>query len=309
MLVMIVSQAQLGHKLAKSGKGKAQQHQGGFMGMKSKDTEAQGLFQFKRLNDEALFKKDISFLSDIIADPDLPAELSKRIEKARNEENEKLEKAKTERRQKLESYVKQSLDDGVQVKRIMQKLTPRVFVVDYNDLNRRPNERKNVQKSPLNNLKAVTSFLCANASPYDEVVIRLESPGGSVMEYGLAASHLVRLKQAGIRTTVCVDMVAASGGYMMACVADQIVSAPFAVLGSIGVVAEMPNVSGLLTKNDVQWLQFTAGKYKRTVGVFTPPTEEAVAKFQSDLENVHRAFKDHVSTNRKGLNVEAVATG
>src|SRR5690606_24359692 len=114
----------------------------------------------------------------------------------------------------------------------------------------------------------------------DEVVVRLESPGGAAHSYGLAASQLARLRAKGFSLTVCVDKVAASGGYMMACVADKIIAAPFAVLGSIGVVAAVPNVHRLLDRIGVDYENVTGGKYKRTVSAFAPITEEGRRKFQ-----------------------------
>ncbi|MGQ4879796.1 protease SohB [Billgrantia sp. LNSP4103-1] len=153
------------------------------------------------------------------------------------------------------------------------------------------------------------SSVLAAAATGDEVVIRLESPGGLVHAYGLAAAQVDRLRDAGLHTTVCVDKVAASGGYLMACAADQLRAAPFAVLGSIGVVAQLPNVHRLLKRHDVDVELLTAGEYKRTLTVFGENTEEGREKFQSDLENIHALFKRHVAERRPHLDIEAVATG
>ncbi|MNT33283.1 putative protease SohB [compost metagenome] len=141
------------------------------------------------------------------------------------------------------------------------------------------------------------------------MVLRLESGGGMVHSYGLAASQLARIRQAGIPLTVCIDKVAASGGYMMACIGDRIVSAPFAILGSIGVVAQLPNVNRLLKKHDVDFEVFTAGEYKRTVTVFGENTEKGREKFQEDLDVTHQLFKDFVSRYRPQLHIDDVATG
>ncbi|MFW3616003.1 protease SohB [Billgrantia antri] len=154
-------------------------------------------------------------------------------------------------------------------------------------------------------ISAVTSA----ASEGDEVVIRLESAGGLVHAYGLAAAQVDRLREAGLNTTVCVDKVAASGGYLMACAADQLRVAPFAVLGSIGVVAQLPNVHRLLKRHDVDVELLTAGEYKRTLTVFGENTEEGREKFQSDLEHIHELFKQHVVERRPRLDIESVATG
>ncbi|MFG6177236.1 protease SohB [Halomonas sp. THAF12] len=147
------------------------------------------------------------------------------------------------------------------------------------------------------------------AGERDEVVVRLESAGGLVHAYGHAAAELDRLRQAGLSTTVCVDKVAASGGYLMACCADRLRVAPFAVLGSIGVVAQLPNLHRLLKRHDVDVEVLTAGRYKRTLTVFGENTEEGREKFLEDLETVHGLFKRYVSERRPELDIEAVATG
>ena len=141
------------------------------------------------------------------------------------------------------------------------------------------------------------------------MVLRLESPGGMVHGYGLAAAQLVRLRDAGFNLTICVDKVAASGGYMMACIANEIVSAPFAVVGSIGVVAQVPNFNRLLKEHHVDFELYTAGEFKRTVTMFGENTEEGKAKFEQELQQTHELFKHFVEKYRPQLNVEQVATG
>ncbi len=158
-------------------------------------------------------------------------------------------------------------------------------------------------------LREEISAIVQVAKPNDEVLLCLESPGGVVHGYGLAASQLMRLKQHNIKLTVVVDKVAASGGYMMACVADKIVSAPFAIIGSIGVVAQIPNIHRLLKKHDVDVDVMTAGEYKRTVTMLGENTEKGKQKFQQELEETHQLFKQFVSQNRPHLDVEQVATG
>ncbi|MCY1286983.1 putative protease SohB [compost metagenome] len=147
------------------------------------------------------------------------------------------------------------------------------------------------------------------ATPQDEVVLRLESGGGMVHSYGLAASQLARIRQAGVPLTVCIDKVAASGGYMMACIGDRVISAPFAILGSIGVVAQLPNVHRLLKKHAVDFEVLTAGEYKRTLTVFGENTEKGREKFQEDLETTHRLFKNFVAHYRPQLSIDEIATG
>ena len=143
----------------------------------------------------------------------------------------------------------------------------------------------------------------------DEVIACIESPGGLVHAYGLAASQLTRVRSKKVSLTVSVDKVAASGGYLMAAVADKIVAAPFALVGSIGVVAQVPNVHRLLKKNDVDVEVLTAGKHKRTLTVLGENTEEGKAKFKEELEDVHALFQEFVLGNRPDLDMEKVATG
>ena len=143
----------------------------------------------------------------------------------------------------------------------------------------------------------------------DEVLLRLESPGGLVTAYGLAAAQLVRLREAGIRLTVAVDTVAASGGYMMAAVADHIVAAPFAVVGSIGVVAQLPNVHRLLQRHEIDIELHTAGQYKRTLTMLGENTEEGREKFRAQLNETHDLFKDFLRQYRPALDLTTVATG
>jgi serine protease SohB len=151
--------------------------------------------------------------------------------------------------------------------------------------------------------------LLSLATPKDEVVLRLESGGGMVHSYGLASSQLARIRQAGVPLTVCIDKVAASGGYMMACIGEKIISAPFAILGSIGVVAQLPNVNRLLKKHDIDFEVLTAGEYKRTLTVFGENTEKGREKFQEDLDITHQLFKNFVSRYRPQLAIDEVATG
>ena len=158
-------------------------------------------------------------------------------------------------------------------------------------------------------LAELVSLLLEEIKDGDEIVLRLQSGGGLVHSYGLAAAQLDRLRDAGARLTVCVDKVAASGGYMMACCADHLIAAPFAVIGSVGVVAQIPNVHRLLKKHDVDVELLTAGRYKRTLTVLGENSEEGRAKFLEDLESTHDLFKHYVAQRRPNLDIEAVATG
>jgi serine protease SohB len=196
---------------------------------------------------------------------------------------------------------KQSLKDRKKAEAAAPaKVQPRVFVLDFNG---------DIFASAVRSLREEVSAITAAAVAGDEVVVRLESPGGAVPHYGLAAAQLMRLKDKQVKVTVCVDRIAASGGYMMACVADKIVAAPFAIIGSIGVVAQVPNVHRLLKKFDVDFEEMTAGEFKRTVSMFGPITEKGRQKFQDQLEDTQVLFKDFVKTQRPKLDVDKVATG
>lgn len=157
--------------------------------------------------------------------------------------------------------------------------------------------------------KEITAILSVADAEHDEIVVCLESPGGMVHGYGLAASQLARIKNKKIPLTICVDKVAASGGYMMACIADKIIAAPFAIIGSIGVVAQIPNFNRLLEKSNIDVEILTAGEYKRTLTMFGKNTEVGRKKFQEELEDTHILFKDFVQMNRPVLDMAKVATG
>ncbi len=177
---------------------------------------------------------------------------------------------------------------------------PRTFVIRFDG---------DVAATAVEHFRIEVSAVLTMAQPRDEVVVCIESPGGMVHSYGLAASQMMRIRSKGIPLTAVVDRVAASGGYLMAAVANKIVAAPFAVIGSIGVVAQVPNVHRLLKKNDVDVEVLTAGKYKRTLTLLGENTDEGREKFRQELEDVHALFQDFVVENRPNLDIDAVATG
>lgn len=176
----------------------------------------------------------------------------------------------------------------------------RVYVVDFNG---------SIQAKEVENLREEITAVLQVAKPEDEVVVRLESPGGAVNGYGHAASQLLRVREKNIPLTVCVDEVAASGGYLMACVANKIVAAPFSIIGSIGVVAQVPNFHRILKKHDVDFKEYTAGEFKRTVTMFGEITPQGESKFKNQLETVHNHFKNWIRTHRAIVPLEQVATG
>ena len=229
--------------------------------------------------------------------PKLPAELHVSHLNARvNEQRKKIAQttaSKFELLQLTQQLAKES--------RSRKKNNQKVFVLDF---------KGDIQASAVEQLREEITLVLATAKVgKDRVVVRLESPGGMVHGYGLAAAQLVRLRDAGFHVTIVVDKVAASGGYMMACIASEIISAPFAILGSIGVVAQVPNFNRLLKKHNVDFELYTAGEYKRTVTMFGENTPEGKAKFEEELQQTHALFKHFVEKYRPQLNVEKVATG
>ncbi len=215
---------------------------------------------------------------------------------ALKQENKRWKKAEKQRHKEAAKAQKAAVAAGEEA----PETRPRVFVLDFHG---------DIRASAVSSLREEITSVLSLASAEDEILVRLESPGGMVHSYGLAASQLARVRSAGIPLTVCVDKVAASGGYMMACVADRIVAAPFAVTGSIGVVAQIPNFHRLLRKHDIDYELLTAGEYKRTLTVFGENTDKGRAKFMEDLEDTHALFKEFIAENRPSVDVENVATG
>ena len=167
----------------------------------------------------------------------------------------------------------------------------------------------NIKASAVRHLRKEITAILSVATDKDEVVVCLENAGGIVHEHGFAASQLVRIKQKGIPLTVAVDKVAASGGYMMACVADKIISAPFAILGSVGVLAQLPNFNRMLDKHGIDFELMKAGDLKRTITLFGKNTAEDRERFNEQLEDTHALFKEFVKENRPSLDIDKIATG
>ena len=213
--------------------------------------------------------------------------------KAREKAEKKTEKEKNKERQ---SEIKKAAKAGD----LSHVREPRLFVLDFHG---------SIDAREVAALREEVTAVLAVAMEGDEVLLRLETGGGMVHGYGLASSQLDRLKTAGIKLTISVDKVAASGGYMMACVADKIISAPFAVVGSIGVIAQLPNFNKLLKKNDIEFEQITAGEFKRTLTMFGENTDKAREKFQAEIEETHDLFKNFIEDHRPELDLEKVATG
>ena len=176
----------------------------------------------------------------------------------------------------------------------------RVYVIDF---------KGDIRATATTSLREEVSAVLAVASEDDQVLVRLENSGGTVHEHGLAASQLLRIKEKNIPLIISVDKVAASGGYLMACVASRIIAAPFAIVGSIGVIAQLPNFNRFLEDKGVDFEQITAGRYKRTVTMFGKNTEEDRGKLKEEIEDVHELFKMQILGHRSQIDIERIATG
>lgn len=187
-------------------------------------------------------------------------------------------------------------------KELAKDTTPRrrIFILNFDG---------DIRASAVTSLREEITAILTVATPRDEVVVRINSGGGMVHAYGLAASQLIRIKQHNIPLTVAIDKIAASGGYLMACVANRIIAAPFAIVGSIGVIAQIPNFHRLLKKHDIDFEQITAGDFKRTLTVFGENTDKGRAKFKEEIEDTHNLFKEFIHEHRPQVDVEQVGSG
>lgn len=206
--------------------------------------------------------------------------------------NKKLEKKQNKSKAKIDDQNIESVGNN--------KVKPKCYILSFNG---------SVDAHEVEDLRQEITAVLSVIQSEDKVILKLESPGGVVHGYGLASSQLMRFRQRNIHLTAIVDKVAASGGYMMACTANEIIAAPFAIIGSIGVVAQIPNFHRLLKKNEIDVELQTAGQYKRTITMFGENTEEGRQKFQQELEETHLLFKDFVIENRPQINIDEVATG
>ena len=202
----------------------------------------------------------------------------------------------------LKKYLKEEKErlKGIHKDKKDKNQRKRIYVLNFHG---------DIRASAVSSLREEITAILMVATNNDEVFVRLESGGGVVHGYGLAASQLMRLRDKNISLTVSVDKVAASGGYMMACVGNRIIAAPFSIIGSIGVIAQIPNFHKVLKKHDVDFDQFTAGEFKRTVTMFGENTEEAKAKFREEIEDIHVLFKDFIVQHRPDVDIVKVSTG
>lgn len=200
---------------------------------------------------------------------------------------------------------KQLVKEQKKQKKTLKKATEkeakkRIFVLNF---------KGDIRASEVETLREAITAILKVATIKDEIVVRIESVGGMIQSYGLAASQLQRIRDRQIPLIAIIDKAAASGGYLMACVADQVFAAPFAVIGSIGVVAQLPNFNRLLKKHDIEFEQITSGEYKRTLSLFGENTNKGRRKMQEDVEEAHKLFKEFISVHRPSVNIEKLATG
>ncbi|MGX5173571.1 protease SohB [Aliikangiella sp. IMCC44653] len=242
-------------------------------------------------------------LKEILSEAEYKALMKDKKKKEKEEEKERKKQAKLSKKTKPKATPEQSSESNDEANQDRDEETDeksRLFVLNFDG---------DMEASDVESMREEITAVISAADKGDRVLLRLESPGGMVHTYGLAASQLTRIKDAGLELIIAVDQVAASGGYMMACVADKILAAPFAVIGSIGVVAEVPNFHRLLKHNKVDYEQHTAGEYKRTLTMFAENTEVAREKFKQELEETHDLFKQFITDNRPSIDINKVSTG
>ncbi|MEK9687745.1 MAG: protease SohB [Gammaproteobacteria bacterium] len=214
-------------------------------------------------------------------------------EEKKREQKFKLEIYDKKKQKALKKELKKDKKNTAQEK-------PKLWLLDF---------KGDISATQTQALREEISLILSLIEKGDEVAVRLENPGGAVHEHGLAASQLLRFKDRGIPLTVLVDKVAASGGYLMACVADKILAAPFAIIGSIGVIAQLPNFNRWLEERGIDFEQVTAGKHKRTLTMFGKNTEEGREKLKEEIEDIHALFKDQIVKYRPDLDIDSVSTG
>ena len=266
-------------------------------GNRGKKVGKKGEIKVRHLNEH------IEDMRDTLRHNILDKENLKLIEKdqKKNEKAQKKEiKAQLKKeKEKEKDVVKGSVESAAENETTVER-KKRVFVLNFNG---------DIAAEEVASLREEITAVLSLAEPKDEVVLRLESPGGMVHAYGLASSQLLRIRNAKIPLTICVDKVAASGGYMMACIADKLVAAPFAIIGSIGVLVQLPNFHRILKKHDVDYEIISAGEFKRTLTTFGEITQKGKDKVQEDVETIHDIFKNWVKDHRPSVDIDKISTG
>ncbi len=253
-------------------------------GARSRKSGKKGTVKVTHLNDH------IDEMRDVLRHSVLDKDEIKLIHK------EEKKEAKAEKKEKKQQHKKEKAEESEQ--EIQHK--KRIYVLNFDG---------DIAAEAVSSLREEITAVLSMADKSDEVLVRLESPGGMVHAYGLASSQLMRIKNENIPLTICVDKVAASGGYMMACLADRLVAAPFAIIGSIGVLVQLPNFHRVLKKLDVDYEVISAGEYKRTLSTFGEITQKGKDKVQEDVETIHDIFKQWVKDHRPSVDINKISTG
>lgn len=257
---------------------------------KGKKVGKKGRLKVTQINDH------LEDMRNVLRESVLDADELKTLEKDEKKKLKEEAKAKKASRKKA---AKSKFDNGA-VQDVAEETRKRVFVINF---------KGNMAADAVESLREEITAVLSLAVVGDEVILRLESPGGMVHAYGLASSQLLRIKHKKIQLTICVDRVAASGGYMMGCLADRLVAAPFAIIGSIGVLVQLPNFHRVLKKNEVDYEIISAGEFKRTLSTFGEITQKGKDKVQEDVENIHDIFKKWVKEHRPSVDIDKIATG
>lgn len=261
-------------------------------------TPKQGYIEVRKYNEDVEDMTDT--IEDLIMDKYQLKSRRKAQDKQLKEEEKQAKKLAKENAKQNKGKPNKGKPNKDKADDTLAEIKPQHYVLDFDG---------DIRASAVEELRQEITAVLSVAQPQDEIVLRLESAGGMVHAYGLAASQLERIRAANINLTICVDKVAASGGYMMACLGNKIVAAPFAILGSIGVVAEVPNIHRLLKKHDIDVDVLTAGEHKRSLTVMGENTRKGKDKFMEDLQITHDLFKDWVAQQRPQVNIKEVANG
>lgn len=261
---------------------------------REKDRES---IEIEKVNDKFEAMKE-ALEEEIFSKEEL--KLAKKERKKKEKEEAKAAKKRSKANKATSKKTFNKIIDKVLDKTEEETTRDRLFLLRFNG---------DIQASEVENMREAITAILTVAKETDEVVVLIDSPGGMVHNYGLAASQLNRIRQKKIKLTASVDLIAASGGYLMACVADKIIAAPFAVVGSIGVLAQIPNFHRLLEKHNIDIEQHTAGEYKTTLTLLGKNTDKARTKFREELEDTHQLFKQYVVEHRPQLDIEKLATG
>ena len=260
-------------------------------GNKQKKSGKKGVIKVTPLNDHLDDMKEV--LRQSVLEKDELQHVHKSEKKQAKLEHKEKQKSNKE-------ALKQSAESEEGADAVTASRKKRVYVLNFTG---------DIAAEEVSSLREEITAVLSFAEPSDEVLLRLESPGGMVHAYGLASSQLVRIKNKNIPLTICVDKVAASGGYMMACLADRLVVAPFSIIGSIGVLVQLPNFHRALKKHDVDYEIISAGEFKRTLTQFGEITQKGRDKVQEDVETMHEIFKQWIKDHRPSVDIDKISTG